>query len=181
MRGIKSVCALKQLIRSLLGVLLVTLIFGGLSSAQIKSGTIVGTVTDPSGAVVPGADIIVTDQGTNVASTTVSDKSGAFTVPYLQPGIYTVTVEKTGSGLTKYSAANLSRDWPDSKDRRNNGDGLQHANGKRLCRHCGVANQQRCRPGHNQRDHNSSHSQPHSQCLQLRCPSGRCRAPWPFW
>src|SRR5215472_10249779 len=108
MRGIKSVFALNQLIQSLLGVLIVTLIFGGLSSAQIKSGTIVGTVTDPSGAVVPGADVTVTDQGTNVASTTVSDKSGAFTVPYLQPGIYTVTVEKPGSGLTKYNASNIS-------------------------------------------------------------------------
>src|SRR5262245_2937469 len=108
MRGSKSEFVLKQVIHSFLSVLIVTLILGGLSSAQIKSGTIVGTVTDPSGAVVPGADIIVTDQGTNVASTTVSDKSGAFTVPYLQTAIYTVTVEKTGSGLTKYSAANIS-------------------------------------------------------------------------
>src|SRR5262245_61469711 len=89
-------------------VLLFGLIFSGFSFAQIKSATIVGTVTDPSGAVVPGAEITVTDQGTNVASTTVSDKSGAFTVPYLQPGIYTVSVEKAGSGLTKYTATSIS-------------------------------------------------------------------------
>src|SRR5689334_2810595 len=82
-------------------VLIFTLIFSGLSLAQIKSGTVVGTVTDPSGAVVPGANVAVTNQGTNVSTTTVSDKSGTFTVPYLQSGVYTVTVEKPGSGLTK--------------------------------------------------------------------------------
>src|SRR5262250_2816776 len=107
MRNSKPVF-LNEVIVPILYVLIFTFIFSGLSVAQIKSGTIVGTVTDPSGAVVPGADVTVTNQGTNVSTTTVSDKSGTFTVPYLQPGIYTVTVEKPGSGLTKYSATNIS-------------------------------------------------------------------------
>src|SRR5690349_3107998 len=108
MRGSKPVFSLMKLAATYFCVLMFVLLLTEFSFAQIKSGTIVGAVTDPSGAVVPGAEVIVTDQGTNVASTTVSDKSGAFTVPYLQPGIYTVTVEKVGSGLTKYSAPNIS-------------------------------------------------------------------------
>src|SRR5436190_10473338 len=107
MRKSKSV-SVAEILVTFFCVLLFGLIFSGLSFAQIKSGTIVGTVTDPSGAVVPGAEITVTDQGTNVSSATLSDKSGAFTVPYLQPGTYTVSVEKAGSGLTKYSATNIS-------------------------------------------------------------------------
>src|SRR5689334_19758040 len=75
---------------------------------QIKSGTIVGTVTDPSGAVVPGATVVVVSQETNVPTTTLSDSSGTFTVPYLAPGTYTVNVEPTGTGFAKYSAANIS-------------------------------------------------------------------------
>jgi trimeric autotransporter adhesin len=107
MRDNKSV-TFSGMMATLLYLLSLALIFSGLSFAQIKSGTIVGTVTDPSGAIVPGAEVTVTDQGTNVSSSTVSDKSGAFTVPYLQPGIYSVTVEKAGSGLTKYTASNIS-------------------------------------------------------------------------
>jgi len=75
---------------------------------QIKSGTIVGTITDPSGAVVPGANVVVVSQDTNVPTTTVSDSSGTFTVPYLAPGTYTVNVEPGGTGFAKYSATNVS-------------------------------------------------------------------------
>ena len=76
--------------------------------AQIKSGTILGTITDPSGAVVPGANVVVLSQDTNVPTTTVSDSSGTFTVPYLAPGTYTVNVEPGGTGFAKYSATNIS-------------------------------------------------------------------------
>jgi hypothetical protein len=77
------------------------------SMGQIKSGTIVGTVTDPTGAVVPDATITVVNQETNVTTSTVSDKSGTFTVPYLQPGIYGVTVQGT-SGFAKYNLTNIA-------------------------------------------------------------------------
>src|SRR5436305_14637838 len=93
----------------LVGVtLILSVLLTGICAAQIKSGTILGSVTDPSGAVVPEANVTVINQETNVATTTVADKSGAFTVPYLQPGPYTVNVEKTGSGFAKYSATNIS-------------------------------------------------------------------------
>ena len=85
------------------GLFCCTLAFG-----QIKSGTIVGTIADPSGAVVPGANVVVVSQDTNVPTTTVSDSSGAFTVPYLPPGTYTVNIEPAGTGFAKYSATNIS-------------------------------------------------------------------------
>jgi hypothetical protein len=64
--------------------------------SQIRSGTITGSVKDPSGAIVADADITVTDSDTNTAYQTKSTESGDFTVPYLASGAYTVTVTKTG-------------------------------------------------------------------------------------
>ena len=76
--------------------------------AQIKSSTITGTVTDSTGAVIPGATISVVNQETNVATTAVTDESGSFTVPYLAPGTYTVNVEKSNSGFSKASRTSIS-------------------------------------------------------------------------
>src|SRR5712691_4712775 len=59
-------------------------------------GTILGTVTDNSGAVVANAGIDVTNIGTNVSKHTETTSSGDFTVPYLAPGIYRVTVQSQG-------------------------------------------------------------------------------------
>jgi hypothetical protein len=80
-----------------------SLILSAPALGQIKSGVIVGTVLDNNGASVPGVNVTVVNQETNVATTTVADDSGNFTVPYLQPGTYTVNVEKAGSGFARYS------------------------------------------------------------------------------
>src|SRR4051812_40613471 len=48
--------------------------------AQSTTGSIVGTVTDPSGALVPGATITVTDMGTNSETRTTTDQSGNYVV-----------------------------------------------------------------------------------------------------
>src|SRR6516162_2186247 len=60
------------------------------------SGTIVGTVKDNSGAVVAKASVDVTNKATNVTKHTETTSSGDFTVPYLPPGTYRVTVESQG-------------------------------------------------------------------------------------
>lgn len=62
--------------------------------AQIISSSIVGQVSDPSGAGVPEAQITVTNEGTGISVRAKADASGTYSVPNLQPGVYTVTVSK---------------------------------------------------------------------------------------
>ena len=59
-------------------------------------GTILGTVIDNSGAVVAKASVDVTNVATNVTKHTETTSSGDFTVPYLTPGTYRVTVQSQG-------------------------------------------------------------------------------------
>ncbi len=59
-------------------------------------GTIVGTVTDNSGAVMAKASVDVNNVATNVSKHTETSSSGDFTVPYLTPGTYRVTVQSQG-------------------------------------------------------------------------------------
>ena len=64
--------------------------------AQFENGSIVGTVRDGSGAVVSGAAVTVTNVGTGVASTRVTNDSGDYEVPELRVGQYNVEVSKDG-------------------------------------------------------------------------------------
>jgi len=64
--------------------------------AQTTSGTITGTVTDQSGAVVPGAKVTLTDEATKDKHEATGGDSGEFVFPALRPSTYTVTVEKAG-------------------------------------------------------------------------------------
>ena len=64
--------------------------------AQSVSGTILGTVTDASGAVVSNAKVIVTHEGTGLTREVMSDSNGDFVVPSIPTGRYTVVVEMAG-------------------------------------------------------------------------------------
>src|SRR5438552_14606525 len=64
--------------------------------AQKISGTISGTVTDPSGAVVPGAAVTITDQATNAARTSTTSGTGSYSFQDVDAGTYSVKVTKTG-------------------------------------------------------------------------------------
>jgi len=64
--------------------------------AQSRGGEINGTVTDSSGAVVPGATVTLTNQATNIQTHVNSNSSGYFVFLNVQPGAYEVTVEKPG-------------------------------------------------------------------------------------
>ncbi len=59
-------------------------------------GTISGTVSDPNGAVVAGATVLVKNRATNVSQTVSTNSEGAFSVPFLQPGVYDVSVSSSG-------------------------------------------------------------------------------------
>jgi Carboxypeptidase regulatory-like domain/TonB dependent receptor len=71
--------------------------------AQAVYGSVFGTVTDKTGAVVPGATITVTDEAKGTVETAVSNESGEFSVTHLAPDVYDVKVDMKGfkSFLTK--------------------------------------------------------------------------------
>ncbi|HTZ49605.1 MAG TPA: carboxypeptidase-like regulatory domain-containing protein, partial [Verrucomicrobiae bacterium] len=64
--------------------------------AQSDSATLSGRITDATGAVIEGAQIVVGNDGTGFKATTLSNESGVYVVPDLHPGTYKVTVNKTG-------------------------------------------------------------------------------------
>ncbi len=82
--------------RSLRNGFIATLVFVSLVTAQGVRATVVGRVTDDTGAVVPGAKITITNVGTNDSRSVIVNDSGEYAVPQLAPGQYTVTAEYAG-------------------------------------------------------------------------------------
>jgi hypothetical protein len=68
--------------------------------AQVQAGRIVGTVTDPNQAVVPGAKVTVTNVSTGQAHTLTSNDVGEFVLTPVDPGFYDVKVEASGFQVT---------------------------------------------------------------------------------
>lgn len=64
--------------------------------AQGTTGTITGTVTDPSGSMIAGAKVTIKQIETNITRTLTSSEAGTYKATLLQPGRYTVRVEKDG-------------------------------------------------------------------------------------
>jgi len=64
--------------------------------AQDLRGQVSGTVTDASGAVIPGANVSLTNDNTNVAATTSTNEVGQYLFDFVLPGTYTVQVELDG-------------------------------------------------------------------------------------
>jgi outer membrane receptor protein involved in Fe transport len=84
-------------IRTLALVVFALTVFAGASTlAQTFRGTILGNVTDSSGAAVPGATVTIKNLDTGLVRTVVSSEDGSFATPELPIGNYSVTVEKAG-------------------------------------------------------------------------------------
>jgi hypothetical protein len=71
-------------------------------------GAIVGTVTDPSGAVMPGATVTATNEATQVSQSTVTGSAGTYTIPHLLVGTYTVSAD--AKGFQKGSTSGITLD-----------------------------------------------------------------------
>ena len=80
-----------------------------LSHAQ-GLGSIVGRVSDPSGASVASAKIIATQEGTGFSRTALTDAEGLYVIPSLQPAKYALSVEARGFSTSKNSGIELLAD-----------------------------------------------------------------------
>lgn len=88
------------------GVLAVLL--GLAIGAQAQSGSIAGVVSDPSGAVVDGAKITATNNLTGLTRSIETGHSGAYSIPNLPVGVYTVTMDKNGFAQLKFDSVNVT-------------------------------------------------------------------------
>ena len=66
---------------------------------QFETGNIVGTIKDSTGAVVPGAKVVLTNTQTGVTAEKTSDANGNYEFFTLRPGSYVVTAEKDGFSI----------------------------------------------------------------------------------
>ena len=96
--------------RILLALTIAAVIAPMTASAQSVSGTILGTVTDASGSVVPSAKVTVVNEGTGLTRTVQADSKGEFTVPSLPTGRYTVIAELAGFKTLTLSNVELGVD-----------------------------------------------------------------------
>lgn len=79
-----------------------------LASAQNITGTLTGTVMDPAGAVIPSAQVTLTNQATAAKQSTTSNDSGIFLFPGILPGSYTVDVSMAGFRSYQVKDINLT-------------------------------------------------------------------------
>jgi hypothetical protein len=72
------------------------------------TGSVAGTVTDPSGAIVVGAQVTLTDASTNAQRTATSNEAGRYLFPNLPPGTYSMTTTREGFRVAKISSLTVN-------------------------------------------------------------------------
>ncbi len=82
--------------RTCLCICLISLFAATSAFAQAGRGSISGTVTDPGGALIPGAQVILTSPATGVTQKTTTSAAGLYSFISLNPGVFTVKVSQTG-------------------------------------------------------------------------------------
>ena len=75
---------------------------------QSTFGTILGTVHDTSGAVMPGCAVTAENVGTSAKRATLTDEQGSYTVQNLEPGTYTIKIELPGFQITEFTSIVLT-------------------------------------------------------------------------
>jgi outer membrane receptor protein involved in Fe transport len=79
-------------------ILATNIVWTSTAYAQVAGATLTGTVTDPSGAVIPRAQVFINDVATGVTRNMVTDNAGFYTAPNLLPATYEVTITAPGFG-----------------------------------------------------------------------------------
>jgi hypothetical protein len=90
--------------------MVIILVLAATAGAQSTAGTITGTVSDITGAVLPGVDVTVTNEGTNLTRNLVTNESGLYTAPQLPIGIYRVEAQLPGFQTAVQSGIQLRID-----------------------------------------------------------------------
>ena len=78
------------------------------AKSQVTGATLSGTVTDPSGSVIAGAEVAIKNLGTGIVRSVTTDSAGLYSAPNLIPGTYEVTVSATGFSKAVESNLTLS-------------------------------------------------------------------------
>ncbi len=100
-------CITTRVVSGMLTLLLAVFLVPRATFAQVETGQLSGTVTDPQGAVISGATVTVTSKGTGATRTVKTTGDGTYNVTNLQPGTYQIKVEGAGFG-TKTIPAQVS-------------------------------------------------------------------------
>src|SRR5215471_825783 len=79
----------------------------GVHAQSSTAGTISGTVRDPKGAVIPGAEVVLEQQGTGLSRTIKADKGGFYSAPSLPAGHYTISTAPQGFKKTVVTDVDL--------------------------------------------------------------------------
>jgi hypothetical protein len=82
-------------------------LFAGVASLTAQTAQITGRIMDPSGSVVPDARVETTEASTNRHRVVTTNSRGYYTIPFLHPGTYELTVEKPGFQFVGRSGLNL--------------------------------------------------------------------------
>src|ERR1700744_293617 len=94
---------MKRHIQTIRVLMLVLLAFCSVASmAQTITGSINGTVTDPTGAVIPNAKVTATNVDTGIETPTATNNDGIYNLRFLQIGNYKVVIEAPGFATATY-------------------------------------------------------------------------------
>jgi len=88
--------AMVTTVRNFLAVCVLLLCAGSVALAQAGRGSISGLVSDPAGALIPGAKVVLLNPATGVTQHTITSGAGLYTFISLNPGVYQVTASETG-------------------------------------------------------------------------------------
>ena len=91
-----------------LGVVCLLMLAGTPAAAQVDTGTLLGTIKDQSGGVLPGATVTVTHEGQGFSLSTVTREDGTFIITPIRTGTYTVRVEFPGFRKTERRGIGVS-------------------------------------------------------------------------
>jgi hypothetical protein len=89
-------------------ILAITVFSPAAACAQVAGATLSGTISDASGAIIPGAMVSIRDTATGIVRTVSSDEAGLYTAPNLRPSIHDVTVSIPGFSTRVQSGITLT-------------------------------------------------------------------------